>query len=234
MSMKGVKFLGKVTPLFDSMLVLHQAPEGEGSEQPTEPQPSPSPTHPSIRDQPPVTTSSSSHDTTQDSSDSLKGTNRSAGDHVQPSHDSPLLGGPISDRVEGGMTLEELSILCTKLLSMKRKLGRKESVSKQGRKIAKLEPEPTLDAFDDLDADGRDYMETKDVVKEGWQSNETGEFNKGSELSTAKPDVDADRQEDSVVEPRTPPTTTSIFNDEDITMAQTLIKMKEEKAKEKG
>ncbi|GJY34693.1 hypothetical protein Tco_0419162 [Tanacetum coccineum] len=54
------------------------------------------------------------------------------------------------------------------------------------------------------------------------------------ELSTARPDVDAARQEDSAVEPRTPPTTTSIFDDEDITMAQTLIKMKEEKAKEKG
>ncbi|GJS93055.1 hypothetical protein Tco_0800023 [Tanacetum coccineum] len=141
---------------------------------------------------------------------------------------------------------------------MKKRLGRKESVSKQGRKNAK--PEPTLDAFDDLDADGRDYMET-----EGRQSNETEELNKGSgekggsteelvstavpktvstarpelstarpELSTARPDVDAARQEDSVVEPRTPPTTTSIFDDEDITMAQTLIKMKEEKAKEKG
>ncbi|GKD99795.1 hypothetical protein Tco_1387779, partial [Tanacetum coccineum] len=174
------------------------------------------------------------HDTAQDFRDSLEGTNRSARDQVQPSHDSPLLGGPISDRVEGGMTLEELSILCTKLLSMKRKLGRKESVSKQGRKIAKLEPEPTLDAFDDLDAHGRDYMETKDVVKEGRQSKETKEFNKGSgekggsteepvstaipktvstarpELSTAWPDVDAARQEDSVVEPRTPPTTTNV------------------------
>ncbi|GKE20356.1 hypothetical protein Tco_1431868, partial [Tanacetum coccineum] len=48
------------------------------------------------------------------------------------------------------------------------------------------------------------------------------------------PDVDAARQEVSVVKPRTPPTTTSIFDDEDITMAQTLIKMKEEKVKEKG
>ncbi|GKA26025.1 hypothetical protein Tco_0712134 [Tanacetum coccineum] len=127
---------------------------------------------------------------------------------------------------------------------------------KQGRKNAK--PEPNLDAFDDLDADGRDYMKTKDVVKEGRQSNETKELNKGSgekggitkelvstaipktistarpELSTARPDVDAARQEDSTVKPRTPPTTTSIFDDEDITMAQTLIKMKEEKAKEKG
>ncbi|GJV18739.1 hypothetical protein Tco_1367759 [Tanacetum coccineum] len=39
----------------------------------------------------------------------------------------------------------------------------------------------------------------------------------------ARPDIDAARQEDSDVKPRTPPTTTSIFDDEDITMAQTLI-----------
>ncbi|GJV28074.1 ribonuclease H-like domain-containing protein [Tanacetum coccineum] len=45
MSRKGVKFSRKVTPLFDSMLVPHQAPEGKGSEQPSEPQPAPSPIH---------------------------------------------------------------------------------------------------------------------------------------------------------------------------------------------
>ncbi|GKD29720.1 copia protein [Tanacetum coccineum] len=142
-----------------------------------------------------------------------------------------------------------------KRLSMKKRLERKEYVSNQGRKNAK--PEPTLDALDDLDADDRDYIETKDVVKEGRQSNEIEELNKGSgekrgsieelvstaitktistarpELSTARPDVDAARQEDSDVEPRTPPTTTSIVDDEDITVAQTLIKMKEEKAKKK-
>ncbi|GJW00219.1 hypothetical protein Tco_1555470 [Tanacetum coccineum] len=112
-------------------------------------------------------------------------------------------------------------------LLVKKRLGRKESVSKQGRKNAK--PKPTLDAFDDLVTDGRDYMEI-----EGRQSNETEELNKGSELSTARPDVDVVKHEDSVVEPKTPPTTTSIFDDEDITMAQNLIKMKEEKAKEKG
>ncbi|GJX69425.1 hypothetical protein Tco_0305152 [Tanacetum coccineum] len=224
MSKKGVKFSRKVTPLFDSMLVPHQALEGEGSEQPTEPQPTPSPTHSSTGDQPPMTDSSSSHDTTQDFKDSLEGTNGSEGDQVQPSHDSPLLGDHTSEKAKG-------------------------------RKNAK--PEPNLDAFDDLDAGGRDYMETEDVVKEGRQSNETKELNKGSrekggsaeelvstavlkivstarpELSTARPDVDAVRQEDSVVEPRTPPTTTSIFHDEDVTMVQTLIKMKEEKAKEK-
>ncbi|GKE94969.1 hypothetical protein Tco_1579824, partial [Tanacetum coccineum] len=158
-------------------------------------------------------------------------------------------------------------------LSRMKKLGKKEPVSKQGRKNAK--PGPTLDAFDDLDADlahGMDYIETEEAVKEGRQSNKTGELNldidtevivgdKGSgkkgvnTVSTARPDIDNTRPEVhtantpvsttgvtistadpevSVVELRTPPTTTSIFDDEDITMAQTLIKMKEEKAKEKG
>ncbi|GJZ61580.1 hypothetical protein Tco_0617717, partial [Tanacetum coccineum] len=228
--------------LFDSMLVPHQAPEGEGSKQPTEPQLTPSPTYPSIRDQHSKTSSSSSHDTTQYSRDSLEGTNGSARDQAQPSHDSLLSGGPTSDRAEGGITLEELSILCTNLsnrvLALKASKDaqaaeiiklktRIKKLKKKRRKNGKPKPEPTLDAFDDLDADGMDYMETKDVLKEGRQSNETEEFNKGS-------DVDPARQEDSAVEPRTPPTTTSIFDDEDITLAQTLIKMKEEKAKEKG
>ncbi|GJX59972.1 hypothetical protein Tco_0291362 [Tanacetum coccineum] len=39
----------------------------------------------------------------------------------------------------------------------------------------------------------------------------------------------------SIAEPRTPPTTAAtVFIDQDLTIAQTLIKMKEEKAKEKG
>ncbi|GJY38769.1 hypothetical protein Tco_0425133 [Tanacetum coccineum] len=145
---------------------------------------------------------------------------------------------------------------------MKKRFGKKESISKQGRKKSKLES--TLDdstVFDDQDADhGMEYMETEEAVDEGRQSGETKEVkltddtkvvkdksngDKGGnakelvstarpEVSTARPDIDAARQEDSAVEPRTPPTTTSIFDDEDITMAQTLIKMKEEKAKEKG
>ncbi|GJY45328.1 putative ribonuclease H-like domain-containing protein [Tanacetum coccineum] len=76
-------------------------------------------------DHPPVTDSSSSHDTTQDSKDSLEDTNGSKGTQAW--------------------------LKSVKRLSMKKRLGRKESVSKQGRKNAKLKP--TLDAFDDLDAD---------------------------------------------------------------------------------
>ncbi|GKC03601.1 hypothetical protein Tco_0995211, partial [Tanacetum coccineum] len=157
-------------------------------------------------------------------------------------------------------------------LSMKKRLGKKESISKQGRKNAKSKP--TLDAFDDLDADlahGMDYMETKEAVNEELNldvdteviAEDKGSGEKGGstvsttrpEVDTARPDIDTARPkvhtanapvstagitistsdpEVSAVEPRTPPTTTSIFDDEDITMAPTLIKMKEEKAKEKG
>ncbi|GKA25882.1 retrovirus-related pol polyprotein from transposon TNT 1-94, partial [Tanacetum coccineum] len=296
---KGLKFSGKITPLFPNMLT--HATGGEGSGEPTEPQPIPSPTQPSTGDQPPET--SSSHATTQDSRYSLKGTNGNEGDQVQTPHDSPLSGGHTSDRAEGVLNLQELSVLCTNLsnrvlalesikdaqaaeisalksrikklekkckpsishhrawlksvnrLSMTKRFRKKESVSKQERKKSK--PESTLDdstVFDDQDADhGMEYMETEEAVDEGRQSGETKEVkltddtevvedkssgDKGGNaeelVSTARPDIDVARQEDSAVEPRTPPTTTSIFDDEDITMAQTLIKMKEEKAKEKG
>ncbi|GJV45736.1 ribonuclease H-like domain-containing protein [Tanacetum coccineum] len=215
-----------VTPLFPNMLAQAVVDEGEGSTQPTEPQPTPFPTQPSTRDQPPITESSYRPDTTQDPRVNLEGTCGSQGDHVQIPHDSPLSGGHTSDRAEGSLNLDELLVLCTNLsnkvlalktskdaLSRKKKLGKKESVSKQGRKNAK--PGPTLDAFDDLDADlahGIDYMETEEAVKEGRQSNETEELNldantevivegKGSgekgvsTVSTARPDIDTTRPE---------------------------------------
>ncbi|GJX97117.1 hypothetical protein Tco_0352915 [Tanacetum coccineum] len=131
MSRKGVKFSGKVTPLFDSMLVPHQAPEGEGSEQPT-----PFPSQSSTGNQPPVTASSTSHDTTQDSRDSLEGTNGSEWDQVQPSHDNPLSGDRTSEKVEGGLNLEELFSLCTNLSN--RVLALETSKDAQATKILKL------------------------------------------------------------------------------------------------
>ncbi|GJU80011.1 putative ribonuclease H-like domain-containing protein [Tanacetum coccineum] len=202
-----------------SSLLLNDADEveeSEGSEQPTEPQPTPSPTQP--RDQ------------------------------VQLSNDSPHLGGNTSKRAEGGLNLEELLSLCTnfsnmvlaletakdaqavKILKLKtrikkleKKLGKKEPVSKQGRKNVK--PGPTLDAFDDLDADlahGMDYMDIEKAVTEGRQRVSTT-FN----ISTAS------RPEVSTATPMTSLTTTSVFEDEDIFLADGLV-MLSDKAKLKG
>ncbi|GKB47251.1 hypothetical protein Tco_0898004 [Tanacetum coccineum] len=137
-------------------------------------------------------------------------------------------------------------------LSMKKKLGKKESVSKQGRKNTKSGPKLDDNTVDDLDADldhGMDYMETEEAGNEGRQSNETEELNLdaedkgsgekgGSTISTVRPEVDAARPNIDTarleVHTANAPVTTSIFDDEDITMAQTLEKMKEEKTKEKG
>ncbi|GKC97354.1 hypothetical protein Tco_1167629, partial [Tanacetum coccineum] len=112
-----------------------------------------------------------------------------------------------------------------KRLSIKKRFGKRESISKQGRKKSK--PESTLDdstVFDDQDH-GMEYMETKEDMDEGMQSGETKEVkltddtevveDKGSgdkggnakelvsiarpEVSTARPDIDTARQEDSVI-----------------------------------
>ncbi|GJS08168.1 putative ribonuclease H-like domain-containing protein [Tanacetum coccineum] len=110
--------------------------KGEGSAQPTEPQPTPSPTQPSTGDQPPVTESSYRPDTTQVPRDSLEGTNGSKGDQVQSSNDRPHSGGNTSKRAEGGLNLQVLHNTCT-LLSQQ-VLDPQKAKDAQAAKIFKL------------------------------------------------------------------------------------------------
>ncbi|GJW88718.1 hypothetical protein Tco_0164058 [Tanacetum coccineum] len=151
------------------------------------------------------------HDTTQVPRDSLEGTGGSKGDQVQSSNDRPHSGGNTSERAEGGLNLQE--------------------------RIKKLE---TKYAFNDLDAGlahGMDYMETEEAVKEGRQSNETEELNLDADIVEDKGSGEkggvaqlvllGQRQEIGTVDP----TTTTIFDDEEMTLANTLVKMKDNKAK---
>ncbi|GJR56494.1 hypothetical protein Tco_1407015 [Tanacetum coccineum] len=91
-----------------------------------------------------------------------------------------------------------------------------EDASKQGRRSDKIRPMFTDKDFEELD----DHMEN--VKEETVDAATTRVSTAGVTISTA--------------EPRTPPSSTTVFDDEDVTMAmaQTLIKMKEQKAKEKG
>ncbi|GKF18932.1 hypothetical protein Tco_0063850, partial [Tanacetum coccineum] len=103
-------------------------------------------------------------------------------------------GGNTSERAEGGLNLEELLSLCTNLSN--RVLALETFKDAQAAKIIKLKTRinklekkckpnishhkawlkrPTLDDFDDLDADlahGMDYMDTEEAVTEGTQSKE--------------------------------------------------------------
>ncbi|GJR10310.1 uncharacterized mitochondrial protein-like protein [Tanacetum coccineum] len=186
-------------------------------------------------------------------------------DTVPPTpHDSPLTGGYTPGSDEGRLKLKELMAKCIKLskqvLDLKKekdaqaveilklkqrvkKLERKrkssishprkriyrqvessdddldeEDASKQGRISDKMKPmfkDSDFDDLDDLVDEGMAFVQEKDAENQG--------------VSTAGEGV-------SIAAPRTPPTTTTVFDDEDVTMAmaQTLIKIKEEKSKAKG
>nr|GEY92509.1 hypothetical protein [Tanacetum cinerariifolium] len=67
------------------------------------------------------------------------------------------------------------------------------------------------------------HHDVKRIFRSTYKNKGSGE--KGG--STARPEF-------SAATPSTPPTTTTIFGDEDLTIAQTLIKLRSEKAKERG
>ncbi|GJU24744.1 hypothetical protein Tco_1163365 [Tanacetum coccineum] len=139
--------------------------------------------------------------------------------------------------------------------SLKTQWMQKESVSKQGRKSAKAEPSVHKDpAFDELDDDEIDYMETEDaqdvgrtryVVHEEKESAEKEVSTDKQEVSADKEKVSTDRPDEGTVDqtegksatPTTPTTTPIIFGDDE-TIAQVLLNMSQAKAvsreKEKG
>nr|GEV50762.1 hypothetical protein [Tanacetum cinerariifolium] len=151
----------------------------------------------------------------------------------QTPHDSPLLGGHIPGSDEGSMILKELTDLCFHPFragtSRRHSLGRRK-VSKQERK--NLKSQQKIQDIDDL-VDEEVIVEDKGSGEKRGSIAETVNTAR-LDISTARPDISAARPEVSTAELKTPPITTDLFDDEDITIADTLIKMKSQKAKEKG
>nr|GFD26792.1 hypothetical protein [Tanacetum cinerariifolium] len=107
------------------------------------------------------------------------GTGGSEGDQAKLPHDSPLSDGHTSNRAEAW--LRSVSVL-----SKKKKLSKREFVSKQGRKNAKSRPTKDDSAKIDAELDeDMEYMDTEEAVYEGRQSI----------VDTARPDVSTARQE---------------------------------------
>nr|GEY93959.1 hypothetical protein [Tanacetum cinerariifolium] len=217
----------RVDLLFNDVDGIDSVAEGEDSRTSTESQSTPSPTQPSTGDQPPLTESSLDHYSSQDPRVDLEGTSRSGGDQVNLPHDSPLPGGHTSDIAEGSLNLEALYALCTNLSNMvlalesKKKLSKKKSASKQGRKNVKSGP--TKDDSDKLDAEldeDIEYIDTEEALKEGMLSI----------VDTARPDDDTAKLDVSTAGPTTTPITSTIFDDEEMNLANTLIKLKDDKA----
>nr|GEY54605.1 hypothetical protein [Tanacetum cinerariifolium] len=201
----------KITHLFPSMLTQAAVEEGEDSGTPTESQPTPSPTQPSGH------TSDRAEGSLNLKELSALCTNLSnrvfALGTVKDAQAKEILTlkariKKLEKRCKPSISHHRAWLRSVSLLSKKKKLSKRESVSKQGRKNA--ESGPTKDDSAELDAE---LDEDMDIV------------------DTATPDVSTARQELSTAGPTTPPTTTTIFDDEETTLANTLIKLKDDKAK---
>ncbi|GJU07510.1 hypothetical protein Tco_1123940 [Tanacetum coccineum] len=97
-----------------------------------------------------------------------------------------------------------------------------KNASKQGRNDDKTE-----------ELNLTDGANTKVIVEDKGSGEKGGSTS--DQVSTARPEVSTASVPVNVsaATPSTPPTTTTIFGDEDLTIAQTLVKMRSEKAKEK-
>nr|GEU71010.1 retrovirus-related Pol polyprotein from transposon TNT 1-94 [Tanacetum cinerariifolium] len=292
---------GKVTPLYDSMLVQNQAPKGEGSAIPTEPQPTPSTSQPNISATqttplqtithltvshelqtvahikqilPSPSTYQRKHKKTHKPKKAKKVTelpqtsvpldigadeavHQDEGNSVERGHtvgsredkmeqetnltdfvpltphDSSLSGGHTPGSDEGRPNLLKLMNICTKLSN--RVLALEEAKTPQDKMITRLklrvrrlerkrkartsQPMKIRLFKDRVETSTDKSLEDKGSGEKGGSTTD--------QVSTARLEV-------SAATPSTHPTTTTIFGDEDLTITQTLIKMRSEKAKEKG
>ncbi|GJT38235.1 hypothetical protein Tco_0938100 [Tanacetum coccineum] len=162
------------------------------------------------------------------------------------SYDSPLLGVNIPGSDEERIELKELMDMCTKLsdkvldlenlkdaqaLEIK-KLKKREDASKHGRN--EIDQDEGISWFqEDAETQGRYGHDTE--INTASTSITTASIN----ITTVEPVITASAPiatagvSVSTVEPSTPPkTTTSFIDDEDLTIAQTLMKMRSVKSKE--
>nr|GEV61734.1 hypothetical protein [Tanacetum cinerariifolium] len=159
----------------------------------------------------------------------------------------PLMGGYTPGSDEGSMTLKELTDLCTtlsqKVLGLQKvKTAQANEIASLKYRVTKLEQRQSsrilcfhpfradedadkIDEFN-LDADTEVIVEDKGSGEKGGSTSKI--------VSTARPNISAARPKVSTAEPKASPTTTTLFDDEDVTIADTLVKMKNQKAKEKG
>ncbi|GJX23190.1 hypothetical protein Tco_0227635 [Tanacetum coccineum] len=243
-----------VTPLFDSMLVQPTEDESEASERPSESQPIPSPPHPS-EDQP-----ESQPDPSPRPSPSIpipdSNPEGSGGNHGgQSSSDRSLSGN------EDGLTLQSVYDLCVSfckqvtiqakeikdLKAQIKKLKKKarpmithhKAWMKSGRKTAKSKPTAHKDqAFDDLDDfDAIDYMETGDAHNDKGVSTEDQVSTAKPDEGTDKPKVSTDKIDEGTAELKNENSdenaTPTVFGDDE-TIAEFLVSMSQNKAKQKG
>nr|GFA03346.1 hypothetical protein [Tanacetum cinerariifolium] len=151
-------------------------------------------------------------------------------DFVPPTpNDLPLLRGQTPRNDEARPNITEVMAIHTQLSN--RVLALEQSKTAQDLVIKKLQKKVNR-----LEKKQRARTLGMNLFKIGDTVNAAGTVNTSTtRVSTTSASVTTIGVSISTAEPRTPPTTlTTIFKDEDLTIAQTLVKMRSKKAKEKG
>ncbi|GJS61287.1 hypothetical protein Tco_0656071 [Tanacetum coccineum] len=235
---KGKHFSGKVTPLFATMLVQPTQDEGATSERPSEAHPTPSP----------APTSEVPHETQTDSS--LAQTNQAK--EIQD------LKAQITRLKKQAKPVIKHHKAWLKSVSLKQRFPRKrfskkhrvhkESVSKQGRKFAKVVHMETENAQKNKkdkrnESDAQDVGRTRDVVDEE-KENAEDVLSTKDVLSTAQQKVSTDKEKVSTDRPKVSSDGSKVSTDKEkdstdkTNEGQVLLNMSQAKAvsrdKEKG
>ncbi|GKA22288.1 hypothetical protein Tco_0708250 [Tanacetum coccineum] len=244
MRRQGKEFLGTVTPLFPSMLAS-QAVEGEGSGKPSEPQHTPTTASPS-HVVPIPTVASSSH---PKKTHKHRKTKRKVTKISQSSRTTTLIADETVHE-ERGDSVERAATNAASLDA--------EPAQTRFERLSKQCNDPPLSRFNTLRS-GEDSMKLNELMEIYTRLSkrvlalENIKTAQNLEITNLKKRVkklekkkkartpQLKRSSDttagasvSTVEPRTPPTITILIEDEDLTIAQTLIKMRSVKSKEKS
>ncbi|GJR48602.1 hypothetical protein Tco_1316705 [Tanacetum coccineum] len=201
---KGKHFSGKVTPLFASMLVQPTEDEGATSERPSEPQPIPSPPHPSEANVEPQTGPSPRPSPSTHIPDSIP--ESSGGNH--------------------GDQAKEIKHLKAQIKKLKKKakpvITHHRAWIKSGRKSAKAKPSVHKDPlFDELPDDTLDYMDTEDAQDVGRTRDVVNEEKESTDekvstedaLSTTQQKVSTDKEKVSTNRPNVSTDTPNVSTD---------------------
>nr|GEV62758.1 hypothetical protein [Tanacetum cinerariifolium] len=183
---------------------------------------------------------------------------RPEGAPIQSSGPPFSTGGHTPRRDKGSMTLKELTDLCTtlsqKVLDLEKvKTAQAKDIASLKKRVTKLEQRQSsrILGFHPFRAgtSRRHSLGRRNVSKQERKNLKSQQkFQDIDDLvnEVVKKEVAQQKQlvllgqiiaarpEVSTAEPKNPPTTTTLFDDEDVTIADTLVKIKSQKAKEKG
>nr|GEY21228.1 hypothetical protein [Tanacetum cinerariifolium] len=288
---QGKDFSGRVTLLFETMLIQHLAEMGKSSGQPTEPQHTPTTASPShIIPIPNKTVYKDRGDkveraaTTAASLEWDRPAQTRSERLSKQSHEPPLSRVNTLRSGEDSMQLMELMKLCTQLFdrflalennmtaqdleithlkkrvkrmekkrksrtpqlkirlfkvriesSTEKSLDDLEDSSKQGRKITEIDQDPGISLVQHDEIQGR-YGHDTEINATSTSITTTGiNITTGEPITTISAPITTTGVSVSIAEPSTLPTTrTTVIEDEDLTIAQTLMKMRSKKSKEKA